>query len=171
MFGSLCRSAFRSSAIRRSSTDFNWATVSDTLSSQEARSELTRLRKAAEGIDKQVAAGEVGTIDWAFYKRAVRTPGVVETMEKAYKETMANSPKYQNTVTAQFDGKFNSLIDSAKAAAESSKTRVAELERELAEVEMRAANIAETTVEAELEANPEIAKEIDEEIKNHDWTH
>merc|ERR1712196_429994 len=85
------------------------------------------------------------SIDWAKWEKQIKTPGVVAEFKEAYSKL--SIPAMEDTFTAGLESKFAAALESAEAAASASEARI----------------------EEELAANPEIAAEIEAEIKDNKW--
>merc|ERR1712196_526615 len=106
------------------------------------------------------------SIDWAKWEKQIKTPGVVAEFKEAYSKL--SIPAMEDTFTAGLESKFAAALESAEAAASASEARIKELEGELAKLNNRR-DWSEVTIEEELAANPEIAAEIEAEIKDNKW--
>lgn len=69
----------------------------------------------------------------------------------------------------EVEAKREQMVDEAQDSIRKAKLRLSELELEVDKIK-RAKPLDETTVEEMLAKNPEIAKEIDDEMDNHNWS-
>ncbi|KAG5177226.1 hypothetical protein JKP88DRAFT_87523 [Tribonema minus] len=111
-------------------------------------------------------------IDWASYRKRMKDPYVVDLMEKDYAASQKSFRKF--TVGELFDMdaaevEFASRMERVNKQVEESKVELVKLEALLATM-MKSRTTRETTVDDMIKAYPEMAKEIDEEIANHEWS-
>ena len=79
----------------------DWVALSQKVSSDQAKSEINRLRDLHADFQSMAAkvSSEAAPIDWAAYRATIKTPGLVDTMEKEY--NALNLPKFTNAVEAE----------------------------------------------------------------------
>jgi hypothetical protein len=146
----------------------DWVALSQKVSSDQAKSEINRLRDLHADFQSMAAkvSSEAAPIDWAAYRATIKTPGLVDTMEKEY--NALNLPKFTNAVEAEATDVFAKLVADAEESMNSSKARLEELEAmiEQAQAEM---TTKDTTIDEVLARYPEIGAEIQDDIDNDRW--
>merc|ERR1711998_769783 len=115
-------------------TRLDWAALSSKVTSDAGRSEFNLLRSQYGEILKAVdsAPKTTPTINWAHWKAAIKTPGVVEGFEQALSKI--DVAPMEDTFSAEVDAKFGAAIEKAHVLADASETRIKELEAQLAEL-------------------------------------
>ncbi|CAM9288797.1 unnamed protein product [Heterosigma akashiwo] len=174
----------------------NWAAISSKLTSDSAKAELNRYKALCgeiQGLYKAASAAPA-PIDFAAY-RAKLGAAHVDGVESAYKAAavpaygigwireleaagaFAASPELQAlhadlsgfvADAAGFQASHDAIVAEANEAVAASEARVAELEALIATMEGKKIGL-DTTVADVLARHPEIEKEVDEEINNHEW--
>ena len=106
-------------------------------------------------------------IDFGAYKDRLKfTKEAVDNLEKVY--SSRSIPQYSASLPAFESKKRAAMLAVAKSTVEATKSDIDMLKSQLAAFE--AGRITEETSVGELENRfPAIAKEIEEEIKNHEW--
>ena len=106
-------------------------------------------------------------IDFDAYKKRLKFTGnAVGDLQKVYDSR--SIPKYSASIPAFEVKKRSAMMAVVKSTVEATKADLANLHAQLAQFE--AGRITEDTSVGELEQRfPEIATEIEEEIKNHKW--
>ena len=79
----------------------DWVALSQKVSSDQAKSEINRLRDLHADFAAMAAKipSDPAPIDWAAYRAQIKTPGLVDTMEKEY--NALNLPKFTNEVESE----------------------------------------------------------------------
>jgi len=146
----------------------DWASLSSKVQSDAARSEVARLRQLYDEISAQNRAipEAVAPIDFSHYRSVIKSPGIVDEMEKAY--NALNLPAFVASEIDEADAQFDQLIADAQSSVESSHARIEELESVL-ETMTSAKLSKDTTVEEMYERYPEVGEEIEAEINAMDW--
>lgn len=148
---------------------FNWEKILSKVDNPEVKRSLNLLRARANEITS--AAGkysqEVHPIDFQAYKKNLKFTGsAVDSLEKAYKNHVV--PSYNATIPS-FEAKkrevvlsvVNKIVASAKADYEQLNSQIAEFEK---------IRITKDTSYGELRDRfPQFGREIETEIKNHEW--
>lgn len=125
---------------------------------------MSAYQSASAGLDSLPESP--APIDFAAYKSKISLSGFVEDIEKSY-----GAVKIEKAADTWSAG-----ISSAKKAAESecaqlvkdAKARTAALEADLANFQAQKP-IEETTVDEYLQANPAVAKQIDDDLKKFEY--
>mmetsp|Transcript_4348 Transcript_4348/g.13312 ORF Transcript_4348/g.13312 Transcript_4348/m.13312 type:complete len:172 (+) Transcript_4348:126-641(+) len=145
--------------------------LSELLSSEEAKQELNRLRGKLGEIAKLKATygEEPAAIDFEYYKSKLG-PELVAPFESTF-----TALEFPSVVEAEVEGAAADAKASGEHVAEAdsliaaSKARIAELKTMIATMEAK--KTSETTTIADVyEQFPEIEQEVDEEINNHEWS-
>ena len=146
----------------------DWNALAGKVSSDAARAEVSRLRELHGDLVSQAKAyeGAPEPIDFAHYRNVIKTPGIVDTVENAY--NALTLPQFVNEVAGEADEAYKTLVSEAESAMNASAARLEELEAMIADAKTQVTT-KETTVDEVLQRYPEIAKEIDQEIKEHEW--
>jgi len=152
------------------------------LHGHDTKGALEALRRQIRGIDALQA--QINTplkkIDWAHYRSVIGRPGVVDDAQSGLEAALAEIEKSDflsfkegdvdvPALLKESDAKFAAIIKDAEAMKVSSIEAKKGLEAELAKCKAERAAIAEMTVAEELKNNPEIAKQIEDEIDNNKW--
>uniref|UniRef100_A0A7S3JVE1 ATP synthase subunit d, mitochondrial n=1 Tax=Aureoumbra lagunensis TaxID=44058 RepID=A0A7S3JVE1_9STRA len=138
------------------------------VSGDEAKSEINRLKVMASEISSLEAKylGEPEPIDFSMYKSKLGA-GVVDKIEALYSQV--HIPKFPDGgMTPEEENELDQTLKEADKLIDESKARIVELNAEIAS--LKASKVGpDTTVEDIYKAFPEIEKEVDEEIHNHEW--
>lgn len=158
-----------SKSISTPSKLFDWKKITSQITDPKVRASFDQLRKTYSSIEKDASiyCKEPKPIDFEFYKNKIKSPDLVNAMEKDY-----NAMVFPAIDPAQFENQnaaeFKKVVETTLELVKSSKERIVELEDTIDLME-KTRSSRETTIE-ELEIlYPEILKEIDEEIGNYDW--
>lgn len=150
-------------------SSFNWEKVLAKLPTPEAKRSTLLLRAAANEVVAE--ASKYGTkpseIDFSAYKKKLKFTGAtVDKLEAAYKSRA--SPNNYAKVPEFYVTKRQVTLQVLERIVEARKADIAELESQLGEL----ANFkitSETTTGELCDRFPELAREIEAEIKNHEW--
>lgn len=139
------------------------------MSSDESRRALMALR--AQSTEAKTLfnkfAGEPAAIDFGAYKSRVKFSGAaVDALQKQAAETKLAEQTF--AVTAEEKAKRESLRTLVNDTVEASKEELSLLKSELQSWEQNSITLDTTTAEL-LNRHPGLAKEIEQEIKNHQW--
>ena len=185
---SLLRTPF--SAVR---TNVDWAAMTSSANGTskggaEAKAAVNRFRAALGEIDalhEKYAGSAPPPIDFDSFRSRIKQKGLVDQMEKAYKAKMASMPSKMEwhpkaleegaAIDAEGDKQEAEMLVKqeeafAKAAKEVSESaaRIEELEAEVAMMIAKKTDRTTTTDDV-FEAYPDLKKEVEEEIENHEW--
>ncbi len=149
---------------------FNWEKIVTKVDNPEILRSLNILRAKANEILATSAKleQEPAKIDFESYKNKLKFTGsAVTTLEKVYKSKTL--PTYTATVPAFEVNKRQQLLVAVKQVVEAAKADIEKLNAQLDEFEKT--KITKDTTYAELsERYPQIAKEIEVEVHNHQWS-
>eukprot|EP00002_Diphylleia_rotans_P012801 TRINITY_DN249_c0_g2_i1.p1 TRINITY_DN249_c0_g2~~TRINITY_DN249_c0_g2_i1.p1 ORF type:complete len:161 (-),score=47.40 TRINITY_DN249_c0_g2_i1:161-643(-) len=157
------------SAGRAGKVVVDWVGLGSRLRDATARAELDKLRMVITDLETQhrAIASKLAPIDWDAWKATIRTPGVVDDLRKSHEafsvpafETSALEKRVQEV--------FATYKKESEEEAKFSVERLKELDAKIAALDARMA-LEDVTVEEELRNNPEIAREIEKEIKENNW--
>ncbi|KAK9824208.1 hypothetical protein WJX72_008547 [[Myrmecia] bisecta] len=145
----------------------DWDLFRSLVTSEVGRRELASLqtiyidyRDRLESLKK-----EAKPIQWDQHKDAV-DPQVLTTFQKSYQSVVSSLPKYDvAAILNESQQSFVPLIKSAEELAQFSDKRIKEIREEIHHVEEEKEKITKLTIDEELAADPELAKQIDEDIK------
>lgn len=143
------------------SDSIDWDGLSKIIQSDQGKRELASLRNTILDLERAVGSvqGGAGGPDWSKY--ATQLDGsIVEKFEQAYKSMKI--PKYEDKEIQQVAGRFKAIMEQAQKISAASKGRVAEIEKELGQIENEKKRLLTTTIDEELAHDPELAKKIDE---------
>ncbi|PSC76047.1 ATP synthase subunit mitochondrial [Micractinium conductrix] len=144
-----------------------WEELGDLVTSDEGKRELASLRTTYADVAGKLKgmAKPQPAINWEQWGKDM-DPKLVLQFKSAY-ESM-KLPKYDGKDVEEAQAKFTALMSEAEALVGASQSRIAEIKGELAAIQKEKERLDTTTIDEELAANPELAKEIDEELqKNH----
>ncbi|EFN57368.1 hypothetical protein CHLNCDRAFT_56064 [Chlorella variabilis] len=143
-----------------------WDELSDLVTSDDGKRELATLRSSYVDIAQKLTgmAKTQPAIKWADWSKEI-DPKLVQQFKQAY-ETM-KLPKYEGTELQEATAQFAALQKEAEALVTSSQIRIAEIQTEIANIQKEKERIATTTIDDELAADPELAKEVDEEVQKN----
>merc|ERR1719409_2060916 len=120
------------------------------------------------------AASQKADIDWDMWESKIISPGVVDFCKKELSAMPA--AELPAEIQAKFDAinaKCNQQMAELKKNMKTDEAaKMAQLDKMIADAEMlkkQIEGIRELTVAEVLESNPEMRKEIEDEIKNHVW--
>jgi len=117
-------------------------------------------------------------IDWAAWDAKIETPGLVDAMKVAY-EAEINNKEFEDTLAADLakesaaiDAMFNGadgLFAKAKAEEKAADAGLLQCIADLELLEKQIDGVSEQTIAEILEMEPELRKEVEEEIDNSNW--
>mmetsp|Transcript_45810 Transcript_45810/g.97734 ORF Transcript_45810/g.97734 Transcript_45810/m.97734 type:complete len:159 (-) Transcript_45810:89-565(-) len=148
---------------------FNWEKFLSKIDNADLKRRVNMLRAKAFEVSASSSKylKEPEAIDFAAYKNKLRfTSSAVEALEGAYKNKKL--PAYHATLPA-FEVKKRAMMASvAKNVVDLAKLDIQELGVQLESFE--SSRISKTTSVNEMHQRfPHFAKEVEEEIKNHEW--
>lgn len=134
----------------------------------EARAAIAKIRGQHGALSEKlrVLPEAPPALDWAKYRSAISTPGVVEGAEKAYKAF--SYPKGSDTKTAELEKTFASQQTEAAKIVEAANARIAELKGQLKAAE-NAPSLTEVTLEDLQEKHPQKHAEYKDKVYNYDY--
>jgi hypothetical protein len=149
---------------------FNWEKILTKVEGGDVKRSLNLIRAKANEITN--AAGKYGQapekIDFAAYKSKLRFTGAaVDALEKIYANKKL--PSFHATLPAYEAQQREAVLATVDNIVNATKQDIAVLNAQLAE----SANLQITreTTFAELSARfPQFAREVEKEIKNHEWS-
>ena len=142
------------------------AGLSSKVKGDAARSEVARLQQLFNEVSAQNAnAGDVADIDFGAYRNVIKTPGIVDSFESAYKSL--SLPTF-TADASEADAAFAELNATAESLAADSADRIAQLDAQIASMESNKLG-PDTTVEDMYSQYPEVGEEIEQEIADMDW--
>ncbi|KAL4859752.1 Cytochrome P450 710A2 [Chlorella vulgaris] len=144
-----------------------WDELSDLVSSDEGKRELATLRSTYADIAHKLTsmAKDQPEINWQEWQKEI-DPKLVQQFKQTY-ETM-KLPTYEGNDIDEAATQFAELQKEAEQLVAFSKNRIVEIEAEIVNIQKEKKRIATTTIDDELAADPEMAKEVDAEVReNH----
>jgi len=148
---------------------FNWEKILNKIEVGDVKRSLNLIRAKANEITS--AAGKYGqapeTINFAAYKAKLRfTASAVDTLEKVYANKKL--PNFHATLPAYEAQQREAVVATVDKIVNAAKEDLAILQAQLAET--ADLQITKDTTFAELSARfPQYAREVEQEIKNHEW--
>ncbi|CAN6470891.1 unnamed protein product [Victoria cruziana] len=147
----------------------DWEGMAKLLVTDDARREFANLRRAFDEVNHTLQtkfSQEPEPINWDYYRK-----GIGSRLVDMYKEAFESIeiPKFEDTVTPQYQPKFDSLLKELKEAEEKSLKESERLEKEIAEVQELKKKISTMTADEYFEKHPELKKKFDDEIRNDYW--
>lgn len=130
---------------------------------------------ALKGLDKKIAdrravAGQikkdVAPIDWDYWTKTIRTPGVVAQLKKQYESHVFEDQKPDLDA---IHGKANSLIAAAEKEAEHAKTEIGAIEEEIKRVQKERNEMVDWGVGQFYERFPGVEAELRDEANQSEW--
>ncbi|KAK9861332.1 hypothetical protein WJX84_000506 [Apatococcus fuscideae] len=149
---------------------FDWDALSKNVTSDEGKRELSMLRSTFIDFQSRVInVQEAKPIDWAKYEKDV-DPEMLKDFKTSFEALKKDLPEFDvQPLLQEAESKYNELFKQADEVVAASRKRISELEQELKETAAAKERLAHATIDEELSADPEIAKEIDEEIRQGDF--
>ena len=148
-------------------TQFDFSTIQGYVKTPDAKAEmdgfLRQMNEVTKGIESVSSKKE---INWDHWQSTIRWPGLVDSFKDAASNVKVE--KMQDTFSPELQKAFAEAAASLRASAQKSQQRVAELDSLLKEIEARPSGRL-LTIEEAYKAQPEAAKEIEEEIKQNKW--
>lgn len=143
-----------------------WDELGGLVSSDEGKRELAALRSTYVDIAGKLAslAKPQDPINWAEWSKDI-DPKLVQQFKQTF-ESM-KLPKYEGNEVAEATAQFAALQKEAEALVAASQSRIAEIQGEISNIQKEKERIATTTIDDELAADPELAKELDEEVQKN----
>lgn len=146
---------------------FDWVRIASRVP-EEARMDFSAFRARHEACRASLSAlsERPEPIDWAYYRRNISLPNLVDSFEQQFEAVSIPYPK--DTVSAGLDMKQKEVEVEAQAVIAQSKARIVELQKELDEVNAQKP-FEDMTIDEYLEDKPEIKKQADSDMRNHIW--
>ncbi|KAI5656635.1 hypothetical protein M9H77_25428 [Catharanthus roseus] len=147
----------------------DWEGMAKLIVSDEARKEFATLRRTFDEVNSQLQtkfSQEPQPIDWEYYRKGIG-PKLVDMYKEAYESI--EIPKYVDTVTPQYQPKFDALVEELKEAEQQSLKESERLEKEIADVQELKTKLGTMTADEYFEKHPELKKKFDDEIRNDYW--
>jgi F-type H+-transporting ATPase subunit d len=147
----------------------DWDGLGKLLVSDAARKEFANLRRSFNDVNQQLQTKfsvEPQPIDWEYYKK-----GIGEKLVNVYKQGYESIeiPKFVDTVTPQYQPKFDALLKDLKEAEQKARKESERLEKEIADVRELKKKVSTMTADEYFEKYPELKKKFDDEIRNDFW--
>ena len=151
-----------------SSAGIDWSGILAKATASQSKSEIVRLNQLFMELESNARAvpTTVQPIDFNSYAKSIKANNVVSEYEKSY--SSLKLPQLADETAAEADAKLNELSKQATEMVASTSKRLSELESLLADL-YKKRTTKDTTVDDVNALYPEIKKEIDQEIKNHEW--
>eukprot|EP00944_MAST-04C_sp_MAST-4C-sp1_P011397 g11397.t1 len=163
-------SILKARQVRRRAVD--WLALAGKVSTDGARTDVNRLRDLYDEINAAAKAyeGEPAPIDFAQYRKDIQASNIVDEFEVSTPYNSIVYPEIQlsEETIAEMNASMDKILADASVMREESVSRLAELESMIAEAEANKTT-RDTTIDDVLARHPHIAKEIDDEIENHQW--
>ena len=153
----------------RSFSTVDWNSITSNVTSDGAKSAIGRFRSVVSEVEMLAdtyAGKKPEAVDFAGYKEKIRAAGLVEAFEKEY--AALKYPTFKATSDPALLADQAKALKDAEASVAESKTRITALEAQVTLMTAKRTGKT-TTVDDVYEAFPEIKKEIDDEIENHEW--
>ncbi|KAK8970067.1 hypothetical protein KSP40_PGU007644 [Platanthera guangdongensis] len=147
----------------------DWEGMAKLIVTDEARKEFANLRHAFNEVNQQLQtkfSQEPEPIDWEYYRKGIGSR-LVDMYKEAYERI--EIPKFVDTVTPQYQPKFDALLVELKEAEEKSLKESERLEMEIAEIKELKEKISTMTADEYFEKHPELKQKFDDEIRNDYW--
>jgi hypothetical protein len=163
-----CRKSSQYSMALNNISKFNWEKLLSKVDSNDVRRTLNFLRgKSNEIVSNAAKFGEVEKIDFSAYKKKLRFTGsAVDTLEKAYQQRQL--PSFHATLPAFEAQKRQAAVAVVDRIVAAAKDDLVSLTKQLEEFESTKIT-RETTFADVSDRFPDIAREVEKEIKNHEW--
>lgn len=149
---------------------FDWDALGKNVTSDEGKRELSILRSTFFDYQSRVInVPEVKPIEWAKYEKDI-DPEMLADFKKSFEALKKDVPEFDvKPLLQEAESKYSELFKQADEVVAASKKRISELEQELQETAAAKERLAHATIDEELSADPQLAKEIDEEIRQGDF--
>lgn len=151
-------------AVAAADADMDWSKLEKLATSDETKRMVANLRGTfKDEMQKlEAIAPENVEIDWDFYKGKI-DDRLLDSLHKAL--TDLKIPSYDiSGALKEVDELFAPIMAEAKELEAFSAKRVKEIEAEIAAVDEARNSLKTRTIHDEIEADPKLAAEIDEEI-------
>ncbi|EIE20405.1 hypothetical protein COCSUDRAFT_57553 [Coccomyxa subellipsoidea C-169] len=141
----------------------DWDTFYSLVTSDEAKREVGSLRAQFNELRQKLSKPSTAPkeINWDEFKEV--DAAILDTFKKAF--AGVKIPKYDVTeALKKVDGEFEPLLKSSEELEAYSKKRYEEIQKEISTIDEETEKLNSRTVDDELAADPELTKEVDEEI-------
>mmetsp|Transcript_11258 Transcript_11258/g.18393 ORF Transcript_11258/g.18393 Transcript_11258/m.18393 type:complete len:170 (-) Transcript_11258:38-547(-) len=147
---------------------FDFVKASQKVTTKEAKSEISKLKSLLDSIkaDKARFTAPVADIDFAKYRELISSPGIVDALEKEYKNVTL--PEFLIESNLENAKEVEDSLKEAREALATSENRIAELNKTLEEL-LNLRTGKDTTMEEVAARYPELAKEAITEIEQEQW--
>ena len=147
----------------------DWSKINEYVVSEEGKKQLLEIKKVFDEVEGFLAetSKPVEEIDWAHWRKVIRTPGIVDefknTVDNLTYPTLDLSP-YVKQLQAEA-AKFSEQIDTYVSEVDQA---IGKIETDLSAIETDKP-LNQQTPQDVLRADPQLAKEIHAELKEHNW--
>ncbi|KAK1299139.1 hypothetical protein QJS10_CPB14g01236 [Acorus calamus] len=147
----------------------DWEGMARMIVSDEARREFNSLRATFQEVDSTIRTKfclEPEPIDWDRYRKSIGFR-LVDMYKEAYEKV--EIPKYVDTVTPEYQPKFDALLENLKKVEQDSLKETERLEKEIASFKEEKAKLSTMTADEYFARHPDLKKKFDDEIRNDYW--
>ncbi|KAK1298708.1 hypothetical protein QJS10_CPB14g01258 [Acorus calamus] len=147
----------------------DWEGMARMIVSDEARREFNSLRATFQEVDSTIRTKfclEPEPIDWDRYRKSIGSR-LVDMYKEAYEKV--EIPKYVDTVTPEYQPKFDALLENLKKVEQDSLKETERLEKEIASFKEEKAKLSTMTADEYFARHPDLKKKFDDEIRNDYW--
>ncbi|KAK1312611.1 hypothetical protein QJS10_CPA07g00417 [Acorus calamus] len=167
----------------------DWEGMARMIVSDEARREFNSLRATFQEVDSTIRTKfclEPEPIDWDRYRKSIGSR-LVDMYKEAYEmhayrlnyhyvimrelncDREVEIPKYVDTVTPEYQPKFDALLVNLKKVEQDSLKETERLEKEIASFKEEKAKLSTMTADEYFARHPDLKKKFDDEIRNDYW--
>mmetsp|Transcript_10226 Transcript_10226/g.16751 ORF Transcript_10226/g.16751 Transcript_10226/m.16751 type:complete len:164 (+) Transcript_10226:78-569(+) len=145
----------------------DWLGLASKLSTPEAKDELSKLRKAYDDLNKQLASTpKEETIDWNYFYANINDKSVVDKHKKAFDELVV--PDIKDNVIEEMNKEFVAVRKQAQELQDVATVRIKDIEANLDQLR-NMKPLEQVTVDEFLAANPYIKEKVDKDIEERNW--
>ncbi|KAK1264751.1 hypothetical protein QJS04_geneDACA023232 [Acorus gramineus] len=147
----------------------DWEGMAKMIVSDEARREFNTLRATFQEVNSTIRTKfclEPEPIDWDRYRKSIGSR-LVDMYKEAYEKV--EIPKFVDTVTPEYQPKFDALLVKLKELEQDSLKETERLEKEIASFKEEKAKLSSMTADEYFARHPDLKKKFDDEIRNDYW--
>jgi len=162
-------SAFKAKHVARASV--NWNRLIFRYSDEKKKVSLSALQSKWADIQSLHSAlpRDVKTIDWNYWRKTIKTPGVVDEFKKRYETEISKQVKVSESDMSRRALEYQQEVKAAEELAGKSDGNIAELEKEIEGIEWEKENIDKLDLEWYYKKNPGSEEYFQKEADEAMW--
>jgi len=157
--------------LRHGTRVVNWNRLIFRYRDEKKKSALVSLQSKWGEIQQLWSAlpAKVDPINWAYWRRVIRTPGVVDEFQRKYDEEMKKEISVSQPDIAKRTKEHQGELEAAEVLAKKADENISELEKEISVVEWEKENVDNLDLNWTFKKFPGLQEQQIEEFANSMW--